>query len=328
MRFLIAGLGSIGRRHLRNLLALGEKDIILYRTHKSTLPEDELATFSTITNLGAALAHKPDAVIVSNPTALHLDVAIPAAEAGCSIFLEKPISHSLDRMDELKSALKRGKGQLLVGFQFRFHPTLCKAVDLFHDNAIGKPLSFYIHWGEYLPNWHPWEDHRHGYAARPDLGGGVILTLTHPLDYLRMLLGEVETLSAFTSALNLGLPVEDAAEICLRMQSGAIGSVHVDYNQQPPSHHWEIVGSGGTMRWDNATGALGVYPAEKKGWETHHPPEGFERNNMFCEEMRHFIAVASGEAEPVCTLQDGIQALKIALAAHESAVKNELIRIA
>ncbi len=78
MKFLIAGLGSIGRRHLRNLLALGERDILLYRTHHSSLPDDELAGFPVETDLEAALAHQPDAVIVSNPTALHLQVAIPA----------------------------------------------------------------------------------------------------------------------------------------------------------------------------------------------------------------------------------------------------------
>ena len=86
---MIAGLGSIGRRHLRNLLALGERDILLYRTHQSTLPDDELASFPVETDLDAALAHNPDAVIVANPTALHLDVAIPAARTGCHLLLEK-----------------------------------------------------------------------------------------------------------------------------------------------------------------------------------------------------------------------------------------------
>ena len=85
MRFLIAGFGSIGRRHFRNLLALGERDILLYRTRRSTLPDDELQGFTVETDLQAALAHRPDAVIIANPTALHLDVAIPAAKAGCSI---------------------------------------------------------------------------------------------------------------------------------------------------------------------------------------------------------------------------------------------------
>src|SRR4030042_4849275 len=95
MKFLIAGFGSIGRRHFRNLLELGERDILFYRTHRSTLADDELAGFPVETDLRAALAYKPEAVIIANPTALHLDVAIPAARCGCHLLLEKPISHSM-----------------------------------------------------------------------------------------------------------------------------------------------------------------------------------------------------------------------------------------
>jgi predicted dehydrogenase len=219
LKFLIAGFGSIGRRHLRNLLALGEEDILLYRTHQSTLPDqDEAARFPVVTSLDAAFSQRPDAVIISNPTALHLDVAIPAAEMGCAILMEKPVSHSMQRLDELCTAVRRGGAPVLVGFQFRYHPTLQTAARLVRDGAIGAPLSARAHWGEYLPGWHPWEDYRQGYAARPDLGGGVILTLCHPFDYLRWMLGEVEALFAFTAnSGGLELPVEDAAEVSLEL---------------------------------------------------------------------------------------------------------------
>ena len=117
MKFLIAGLGSIGRRHLRNLIALGEKDIVLLRSHRATLPDEDLAGYPVETDLAAALkSHKPEAVIVSNPTALHMDVAIPAAEAGCHILLEKPVSHSLEQLDELQKAAEKSGSKILVGF--------------------------------------------------------------------------------------------------------------------------------------------------------------------------------------------------------------------
>ena len=85
MKFVIAGLGSVGRRHLRNLVALGERDIVLFRTHRSTLPDDELSDFPVETDLNEVLSQNPEAVIVSNPTALHLDVAIPAAQASITM---------------------------------------------------------------------------------------------------------------------------------------------------------------------------------------------------------------------------------------------------
>ena len=192
MKFLIAGLGSIGRRHFRNLIALDERDIVLLRTRKATLPNDELAGYPVETDLTEALQkHKPDAVVVANPTSLHLDIAIPAAEAGCHILLEKPVSHSLERLDVLQKTAERMGSKILVGFQFRYHPTLNKARQLIQSSALSKILTVHAHWGEYLPQWHPWEDYRQSYAARAELGGGVIVTLTHPLDYLRYLPGNV-----------------------------------------------------------------------------------------------------------------------------------------
>jgi predicted dehydrogenase len=337
MKFLISGLGSIGRRHFRNLLALGERDILLHRTHRATLPDDELAGFPVETDLPAALAHQPDALIVANPTALHLEVAIPAAQAGCHILIEKPISHSLEGVDQLAAALEHGGGQCLVGFQFRFHPGLRQVKAWLDAGLIGKPLSARAHWGEYLPGWHPWEDYTQGYAARPELGGGVVLTLSHPLDYLRWLLGEVDSLWAFTSNHGLGMPVEDTAEIGLRFTSGCLGSLHLDYNQRPPSHTLEITGTQGRILWDNADGAARLCRGEdgdtagktyrSDDWYVTVPPEGFERNWLFMDELRHFLAVLRGEAQPRCTLQDGIEALRLSLGALESAEHGQQVSL-
>lgn len=326
MKFLIAGLGSIGRRHLRNLRALGEDDILLYRTGRATLPDDELAGLPVETDLRAALARQPDAVIISNPTALHLDVAIPAAEAGCAILLEKPVSHSLARVDALAAAARRSGSPILVGFQFRFHPTLQKARRLIAEGAIGRVLTARVHFGEYLPAWHPWEDYRKGYAARADLGGGVVLTQCHSLDYLPWLVGPVDSLWAFVGTLGgLGVDVDDTAEIGLRFAGGALGSVHLNMIQQPPGHRWEMAGSAGTLTWDNATGLLRRYDAASKAWEEYPAPPDFERNVMFLDEMRHFLAVARRESEPACTLEDGLAALRLSLAALRSAAEGRLI---
>lgn len=341
MKFLIAGLGSIGRRHFRNLVALGEKDIVLLRTRRATLPEDELAGFPVEIDLAEALSrHRPDAVIVANPTSMHLDVAIPAAEAGCPILLEKPVSHSLERLDVLQNAAAKSGSRILVGFQFRFHPTLNKARELVQSNALGKILTVHVHWGEYLPQWHPWEDYRHSYAARADLGGGVILTLTHPLDYLRYLLGEVDALWSFNGHISpLEIDVEDVAEIGLKFAGGAVGAVHVNYFQRPPVHRLEIAGTNGTLRWDNADGTLHLYhllapfgsysdQPPPSVMESFPAPEGFDRNQLFIEQTRHFFEVVRGDAEPRCSLEDGIRALEMALAAKESQSTGRAILLA
>lgn len=326
MKYLICGLGSIGRRHLRHLTALGETDLVLYRTGQSTLPDDELAAYPAEANLHDALAHRPDAVIIANPTALHLDIAIPAARAGCHILLEKPISDSLERVDQLRAAAYEFGNRILVGFQFRYHPALQLVKAALDEGHIGRPLSARAHWGEYLPDWHPWEDYRQSYAARKDLGGGVILTLTHPLDYLRWLLGEVTALSARAGQLSdLELDVEDTAEITLEFERGPLASVHLNYTQRPPRHDLEIVGTAGTLRWNSAGHHIERYDSQAQQWRREDIPADFERDHLFRAQMAHFVAVVRGEAQPACTLDDGVWALKLARAAHESAQSGQRV---
>lgn len=327
MRFMIAGLGSIGRRHLRNLVALGENDILLYRTHRSTLPDEDLAAFPVETDLENALAQKPDAVIVANPTACHLDVALPAARAGCNLFMEKPIADRQDkRLTELREIVSTQNLKVLIGFQFRFHPTLGQIRELITAQKLGRPLSFRAHWGEYLPGWHPWEDYRQSYAARKDLGGGVVNTLCHPLDYVRWLFGEVVSLFGATDKISdLALDVEDVAEIVLKFDSGLIGSIHLDYFQRPPEHTLTINFERGLVRWDNATGAAEVYLTDGARWETLLPPSGFERNQLFLDETAHFLAVLRGEVASRCDLSDGIRALELTEAVHQSSLMEQAL---
>lgn len=327
MKTLIAGFGSIGRRHLNNLRALGETDFVLLRSHLSTLPDDDIKGLTVETTIDAALMHKPQAVVISNPSSLHLDVAIPAAKEGCSILMEKPVSHSMARIDELQSALKQGGGQLLVGYQFRFHPGLRQIKDWLDEGKIGKPVSSRAHWGEYMPGWHPWEDYRQSYAARADLGGGVVNTLCHPLDYQRWLFGEVESLWADTSNFALELEVEDTAEIVLHFKSGVISSTHVDYVQRPGQHTLQINGTLGTITWDNATGIAKCFQAETEKWLESSLPAGFERNFLFMDESRHFLDIVNQKASPICSLEDGIAAIQLTEAIHRSASSGQKVQL-
>jgi|ERR1035437_14601 predicted dehydrogenase len=111
----------------------------------------------------------------------------------------------------------------------------------------------------------------------------------------------------------LGIQVEDIAEIVLRFPNGALGSIHLDYIQRPASHHFEIIGTKGTLRWDNVSGILSIYRHNNSDWEHFIPPEGFERNWMFMDEIRHFVSIIRSEVPPLCTLDDGINALEIAI---------------
>lgn len=321
MRLLICGLGSIGRRHLRNLRQLGGHELALYRTGRSTLPENELEGLQSFSDLSDALREfRPDAAIVANPTALHMPVAIEAAGAGCHLLLEKPVSQDLARIDELQSALEAGGGRVLVGYQFRFNLGLRRAKRLLEDGMLGSPLYARAHWGEYLPDWHPWEDYRESYSARGDLGGGVLLTLSHAFDYLSWMLGEVEWLTAVTGRDGaLEIEVETLAEVIMGHSSRAISSVHLDYLERPPRHALTFVCERGKIDWSADTSTLRWWTPEAGEWSDAQAPAGYSRNAMFLDELQHFLEIVEGQSEPVCGLEEGIRAVEIALAAAKSA---------
>ena len=326
---MIAGLGSIGRRHLRNLVALGQEDIILVRSHRSTLPEQELSGYPVETDLAMALKqHRPDAVVIANPTAFHLQTALLAAESGCAMLLEKPISHSLDGLDRLQAAVHKTGARVLIGFQFRFHPSLVRAMHLLSAGELGRIMSAHVHYGEYLPAWHPWEDYRQAYAARADMGGGVLLTQCHSLDYLPWLVGEVEAAwGLLAKSSDLELDVDDTAEIGLRFTGGALATLHLDYAQQPPSHHFHVSGTRGFLQCDLLSGLVRVFRSETNAWTDHPLPQNWERNMMFKDEMIHFLAVVRGEAQPACTLEDGLQVMRLIAAVEISQRTGQLVSL-
>jgi len=325
---LIAGLGSIGSRHLGNLRSLGHDNIILYRTGKGISGKTNHTDCLQVRTLEEGLAHQPIGVIVSNPTSLHMPVVMAAARAGSHILLEKPISHTLDEVSDFERVVSGNNISVLVGFQFRFHPGLIKIKEWLDKQKVGKPLSVHVHWGEYLPSWHRQEDYRRSYSARSDLGGGVVLTLSHPFDYLRWLIGEVETVSATTAKLSdLEIDVEDTATIALKFDNGVIGNVYLDFIERPPSHWIKIICSNGVIHWDNSTGVTRVYSAEDQQWHDYSLPVGFERNTMFIEEMRHFLNCLTGEEKAKITLDDGIRALEIALAVKRSSAEGRQISL-
>lgn len=319
MKILIAGLGSIGRRHLKNLHSMGIRQLAAVTRHRCTLPPDALPAHLTFETLEAALEWRPDAVFVCNPTALHLETALLAAQAGCHLFLEKPVSHTLAGLDKLDELAREKNLKVQTGFQFRFHPVFQRIKKRLEDGTIGRVVSAHAHWAEYLPAWHPWEDYRTGYSARNDLGGGALLTLCHPFDYLRWMLGEVESVHAVGGQLSgLETDVEDTALVSLRFSDGAVGSVYLDYVSLPSRHHLQIVGTEGRVEWDADFGSARIYSTRKQNIEAVSPGSFFDRNEMFRAEAAAFLDCIRQGMAPACTLHDGIRALEIALKAKEA----------
>lgn len=325
---LLAGLGSIGRRHLRNMMELGIEKVTLLRSGNSTLDTEEFSHLPVTSDLRSALADKPDAVVISTPTSLHMEMALQAAEAGSHILLEKPISHNLAGLKELEFLVKQNGVQILVGFQFRFHPTLTQIKTWIDDKILGEVLGVHVEWGEYLPGWHPWEDYRKGYSARKDLGGGVLLTLCHPFDYLNWFFGPIESVYAKIDQRSaLQMDTEDKAITTLKFKSGLTGTVLLNYFRRPPKHQLTITCEEGIISWDNEDACAVLLDGISHRQNRICPSGQFERNHLFLDEMSHFIDCIQGHRKPACTLEDGAHALKVVLAAKRSSAERKEIDI-
>jgi len=259
---------------------------------------------------------------------MHLDTALAAARVGCHLFLEKPVSHTLEGLDELAELVEEQSLKVQVGFQFRFFPVFQKIKKVLERGDLGRVVSAHAHWGEYLPGWHPWEDYRASYSAREDMGGGVVLTLCHPFDYLRWMLGEAEVVSAAGGQLSdLETDTEDVALVSLRFENGAVGSVYLDYVSKPPKHTLQIIGTKGRIEWDADYGSAKIYTDDGRGFETISPGKFFERNEMFLAEVADFLDCIQHDRKPVCHLHDGIRALDIALTAKSFLEKNREVAL-
>jgi len=340
MKVLIAGLGSVGQRHARNLRRLlGDRvELLAWRVRgrrqvlgagaTASSPEDEYG-IRTFARLDEALAERPLAVIVANPTANHVETAQAAADAGCHLFIEKPLGHRWEGIEALQRSVQ-GRGLVaMVGYQMRYHPALLRLREWLAAGEIGRQVSARLDFGEYLPGWHPYEDYRESYAAVRAMGGGVLLTQIHEFDYAVWLWGMPERVYAAGGQFtDLELDVEDVVSVTLEYPAGAairLVHVHLDYLRRPPVRGCEILGQSGRLSADLRSGAVtrlaidGTVNAERVE---------VDRDEMFINELRHFLECLEGRAQPRPDLAEGALSLRIALAAQQSLASRQPVEMA
>lgn len=320
-KILICGLGAIGQRHYKNLITLGYKNIIVYRTGKG-VNKGYVDAFSkeykptVFHDLVQALKEKPEIVFVTNPSSLHAKTALAAAKVGAHVFVEKPLSHMVDSdLKKLQKMLKEKKRILFVGYNLRFHPLLIKIKKIVDSGHIGKPLSANVCMGERVSGWHPWENYKKSYSSRKDLGGGVVLTQSHDLDYLSWLFGSVLSVTAKGGTRGaMGITADDIADILISYTSGVEALVHIDYLQTPPVKNLSIVGTEGSLNWDYFEGKVVLHRYNREKPEIFHQPKGFDRNDTFVDETKYFMSCIDKKQTPFNDMEESVRFLQFLLA--------------
>lgn len=315
LKILVAGCGSIGLRHLQNLKSLGVS-VSAYDVDTSKL--DEIGNKFKVPvfhDLDMALSQDLTAVFVCTPNHLHVHVALKAAQRGFNLFIEKPLSNSMQGIEELQKMIEDNDLVAMVGFNLRFEPGISYLKKILRPENVAFLRAEY---GSYLPNWRPSLDYRKTYSAIRAHGGGIILDDVHEIDYVCWLLGyPTEFICRGGRFSNLDIDVEDIADLFMSFPT-CIATIHMDYLQRVPIRKCKIVLKDGYfIEWE-----FGKYVRKftENGFHTFDYSKEFEINDMYIKEAVHFLDCLSGKAQPLSSIENGAKILQTALEARKSII--------
>ena len=328
MRVLIVGCGSIGERHLRVLQRIEGVQTIPVEPRAGRrgclrlrygVTEDYQA-FEQVDLAGC------DAVFVCTPSNEHIGYAQAAAEAGCHLFIEKPLSTTLDGVDHLLATVAERKVVLQIGYVLRHHPNVADIRRWLDDGALGELRAASYIGGYDVAEARP--DYRGTYWQKKGTGGGCIWDASHQIDLFEWCLGPIVEVSAFGSRLSefeVEEGVEDIATVLYRFASGAVASAHYNHFRRDRRGVFELVGSEGSIIWDYPTSTASLYRAQSRTWE--HRAVICERDDFYVAQARHFIAACRGEGPPLVPGEAGKRSLLVALACYQSMAEGRAVLI-
>lgn len=327
MKFAVIGCGSIGQRHIENLIKLGHKVVAWNRTKfRRNLVEKNFG-IKTFHNLDEMLNIKDlSASIICSPSSLHYAHAKKAINKNLNLFIEKPLATSMKGIYDIEREAKK-KGLIShIGTNMRFHfgPALIKKY--LKKKIVGKILWVNVWAGMYLPDWHPKEDYRKMYSAKKKLGGGAVMDFIHEIDLICWLFNMPSKLAAISGNSGfLDIETEDIVDVIMSYPKGLKINLHIDYIQRPFQRGIYLVGDKGSVKWDSALKKVEVYLYNSKKVINRSYAKNYKHNNMYLEQMKYFINCLIKKKQSGSDIKEGIRALELALAIKRSAASSKFL---
>ena len=331
-RVLIVGYGSIGKRHARLARDLFPYAKIIILRHKVSKRIKYPYVNHCVTNLIDAIKFKPQIAVIANPASQHVNVAYPLAKLGVHLLVEKPISNSTKDVLKLVNICKSKKSILMVGYNLRFLESLKKFREVLKKNTIGKILSIRSEVGSYFPSWRPDSDYKKSVSAIKELGGGVLLELSHDIDYLIWLFGNVKWVSStIHRQSDLKIDTEDIAHItlCLSGESknrDIIANLNMDFCRHDATRFCKVIGKLGTLHWNAIDGTIKLFKKDAKQWKTIYKNE-VHRDSTYISEWKHFINCIKNNKKPIVGGEDGLEVIKIIEAIKKSSKSSSIVSL-
>ena len=332
-RILIVGLGSIGKRHKELVHQLFPNAAVeVLRLREKTIPVDSGSEF--LTTIQDAKEFSPEIAVLCTPSTTHISLALDLAKGEAHLLIEKPISQSSKGVLELIEECAKKGIALMVGYNLRYLKSLQEFRRHVSEGLIGKPLSVRCEVGQHLPNWRPNEDYRKSVSARSELGGGVMLELSHEIDYLRWIFGEVDWVRAtLLRQSELEIDVEDTVHLTIGFEKSIYGkqliaNLNMDFIRHDATRSCTVIGDRGSLRWDGILGEVSVIQAGEQIWKTLFVNDnGIEETYIL--EWQEFIEAIKEKRSPAVTGEDGLRVVEIIEAARlssKSGIQTAVIR--
>lgn len=316
MKILVVGAGSIGRRHIANLNLLGYTNIHVVDINKKNLEyaRNNFKIKGIFTTVEEAInQNEYDIAFILTPPVYHIPIALKLVKEGIDLFIEKPLSNSLKDVDKLVKIKERKNLVIMVGYNQRFNVGLRNLRSYVVRGLLGKPYYIRAEFGQYLPDWRPWQDYRKTYTAIRAMGGGIILDASHEIDYVIWIArSKVKKIKAlYEKASNLEIDVEDLAEIILKFKNGITASIHLNMVERGYNRYCKVIGEEGTIKWDFKNNLLELYNGKNKQLIT--KKYELDPNHSYLEEMKHFLECFRKRTEPLSNIYTAKETLEVVL---------------
>ena len=334
-KILIVGFGSMGKKYAQiirkhfpeiTIGILSSQKIHNLKANYATNDED-IIWFESIDE---AIDFSPDAAIFSNPASMHIESAFPFANEGVNLLIEKPISTTYKRAKELVSLCEEKNIILMTGYNLRYLPSLIHFRSLLIDGRIGDIYSVNCEAGSFLPNWRQGADYRQTVSAQESLGGGVLFELSHELDYIQWIFGNITWIIARSSKQSkLEIDVEDTCNMILGIQGTTdnnelIASVNLDFIRHNATRTCLAIGSKGSLSWCGIKGVIKYFPMNGNSWEIIYSKTE-DLFSTYIEEVRYFFDSIVSNTQPLVDGREGLKTLGIIKAAKESSKSGKII---
>ena len=326
MRIAVIGLGSIGRRHLGNFRTAGAEDLVAYDAAPAAreAAQKDFPFARVATSLEAALDGARGVAICTPPDS-HLAIGQQAAARGAHLMVEKPFADHAAGVEPLLRLCDEKKLAVLTAYNWRYWPPMLLVEQMLREGRIGALRAARTEYAYHLSTRYPGKDYRQFYMADARQGGGCLLDESHAIDYMRWLCGPIVEVSAVVEHISsLEITTDDLADLTVRFASGALGSIHMNLFAWNVHSHFELMGERGVIQWRRMDNDVRVCDTSGT-WETF--PSTGQLNDMYVEEVRHFLACMRGEARPACDGWDGLETMKVIEAARRSAAERRWVKV-